>query len=136
VNLKPLSLVLQPALYLACSLLVFAQSQAPVFKVDTNLQSIAVQVTDKQGNHVHGLTASDFALLEDGRPQKIAFFESESEPISLAILIDVGRSMDFGGKLERARVLLVPLIRGNRPDDEIFSYAVHRPSRNLRAAHP
>jgi hypothetical protein len=93
VNLKPLSLVLQPALYLACSLLVLAQSQAPVFKVDSNLQSIAVQVTDKQGNHVHGLTASDFTLLEDERPQKIAFFESEFEPISLAILIDTGRSL-------------------------------------------
>lgn len=97
-----------------------AQSKTPVFKVDTDLQSVAVQVTDHHGNAVHGLTASDFTLLEDGKPQKIAFFETESEPISLAILLDSGRSMDFGGKLERARALLAPLIRGNRPEDEIF----------------
>jgi len=96
------------------------QTQAPVFKVDTNLQSIAVQVTDKQGNHVHSLTVSDFTLLEDGRPQRIAFFGAQSEPVSLAILIDSSSTMDFRGKLARARDLLGSLIRGNRPEDEIF----------------
>ena len=109
-----------PALLLGSSLFALAQSQAPVFKVDTNLQSIAVQVTDKHGNHVHGLAASDFTLLEDGRPQKIAFFAAESEPISLAILIDASLAMDFRGKLDRARTLLDSLIRGYRPEDEIF----------------
>ena len=100
--------------------MALAQSQAPTYKVDTNLQSIAVQVTDRHGNHVHGLTASDFTLLEDGRPQKIAFFSAESEPVSLAILIDSSLAMDFGGKLDRARDLLASLIRGNLPEDEIF----------------
>jgi VWFA-related protein len=118
VNPKSLPVVLQPTLLIACASLVLAQT--PLFKVDTNLQSIAVQVTDKQGNYVHGLAVSDFTLLEDGRPQKIAFFESESQPISLAVLMDVGRSMDWGGKLDRALVLLAPLIRGNLPEDEIF----------------
>ena len=116
-NPKSVFLVLCRALF---ALSVFAQSQTPVFKVDTNLQSIAVQVTDKQGNHVPGLSASDFTLLEDGRPQKIAFFAAERQPLSLAILIDAGRSMDFGGKLERARVLLAPFLRHNNPEDEIF----------------
>ena len=107
-------------LLLLCTLSFLGQSQTPVFTVDTNLQSIAVQVTDKHGDDVPGLTASDFSLLEDGRPQKIAFFEAQAQPISLAILLDVGRSMDFGHKLERALDLLAPLLRGNRPEDEIF----------------
>ena len=89
------------ALLLVCSSWVLARSQAPVFRVDSNLQSIAVRVTDKQGNHVQGLSASDFTLLEDERAQRIAFFAAEHQPISLAILIDAGRSMDFGGKLDR-----------------------------------
>ena len=105
---------------LACSLITPAQSQTPVFEVDTNLQSIAVQVTDKKGTYIHGLTAADFTLLEDGRPQRIAFFAAESEPISLAILIDASLAMDFRGKLDRARTLLDSLIRGYRPEDEIF----------------
>jgi Ca-activated chloride channel family protein len=120
VNLRSLWLALGPALLLPCSLCVLAQPQGPVFRVNTNLQSIAVQVTDKLGKYVGGLTASDFTLLESGRPQKIAFFESQSQPISLAIVLDVGRSMDWGGKLERALVLLAPLLRGNLREDEIF----------------
>lgn len=111
---------LRLASHLLGTLSLLAQAQAPVFKVDTNLQSIAVQVTDKQGNYVPGLTASDFTLLENSRPQKIAFFEAETQPISLAILLDVGRSMDFGGKLDRALDLLAPLMRGNLPEDEIY----------------
>ena len=99
---------------------LLGQSQTPVFTVDANLQTIAVQVTDRHGNDVSGLTASDFSLLEDGRPQKIAFFEAAAQPISLAILLDVGRSMDFEHKLDRALDLLAPLVRGNLPDDEIF----------------
>jgi len=72
------------------------------------------------GNSVLGLTTSDFTLLEDGRPQKIAFFGEEDQPISLAILLDSSRSMKSSRKLERALALLSPLIRGNQPDDEIF----------------
>ena len=100
--------------------LLQAQSQTPVFKVDTNLQSIAVQVTDKSGHYVKGLAASDFTLLEDGRPQKIAFFEGESEPMSVAILVDASRTMDYSGKTGWAAFLLDSLIGGNRPEDEIF----------------
>lgn len=103
---------------LACSLTALAQT--PVFRSDTTLQSVAVQVTDKQGNAVKGLTAADFTLLEDGRPQKIAFFGAEKQPTSVAVLIDSSTSMSYGGKLDRAGALLGPLLRGNHPDDEIF----------------
>lgn len=107
------------ALLLMGSALALAQSEVPVFKVETNLQSIAVRVTDKQGNDVQGLSAEDFTLLEDGRPQKIAFFGVEYEPLSLTILIDSSNSMESGGKLDRARTVFGPLIRGNHPEDEV-----------------
>jgi Ca-activated chloride channel family protein len=97
-----------------------AQGQTPVFRATTNLQSIAVRVTDKHGVAVQDLSAADFSLFENGRRQKIAFFAAEGQPVSLVILLDASRSMEFGGKLERARALLAPLTRGNRPEDEIF----------------
>jgi Ca-activated chloride channel family protein len=103
--------------FLACAA---ALGQTPIFRADATLQSIAVQVTDKQGNSIQGLSAADFTLLEDGKPQKISFFGAENQPVSLAVLIDSSASMNSAGKLERARELLGPLIRGNRPDDEIF----------------
>jgi len=106
------------------ALLLFALSfrapaQQPLFRATTNLQTISAQVTDKKGNLIGGLTSSDFTLLEDGHPQKIAFFGAERQPISLAILLDTSRSMDFGGKLQRARALLGSLIARSRPEDEI-----------------
>lgn len=99
-----------------------AQSTPPtgVFRADTNLQSIAVQIVDKEGNLVPGLTSNDFTLLEDGHPQKIAFFGADRQPVSLAILLDSSRSMDFSRKFDRAREILAPLIAGHLPDDQIF----------------
>jgi len=100
--------------------LALAQSQAPVFRADVNLQSIAVQVTDREGRDVRGLSAADFTLLEDGHPQKISFFGAEDQPISLVVLLDSSGSMESSRKLAGARTLLSPLLRGNRPEDEVF----------------
>ncbi|MGB7762274.1 MAG: VWA domain-containing protein [Bryobacteraceae bacterium] len=97
-----------------------AQSQAPVFRADVNLQSIAVQVTDKAGRDVRGLSAADFIILEDGHPQKISFFGAEHQPISLVVLLDSSSSMESSRKLAGARTLLSPLLHGNRPEDEVF----------------
>jgi Ca-activated chloride channel family protein len=95
-------------------------AQTPVFSSTTNLQSIAVQVVDKKGTFVPGLTVNDFTLLENGHPQKIAFFGAEQQPASVAILLDSSRSMDFGRKFDRARELLAPLFTGHDPKDQIF----------------
>ena len=73
------------AVALVSATLAVAQSESPVFRADANLQSIAVQVTDKQGRIVRGLTAADFTLLEDGHPQKISFFGAENQLRSHAV---------------------------------------------------
>jgi VWFA-related protein len=104
---------------LLCASLVPAQTP-PVFVSNTNLQSIAVRVVDKQGRDVHGLTAPDFTLLEDGHPQQIAFFGEENQPVSLALVLDVSWSMRSGHKLEQARKLLAPLLSANVRGDEVF----------------
>ncbi|MGD1069811.1 MAG: VWA domain-containing protein [Bryobacteraceae bacterium] len=107
------------AAFLACSL-VHAQTSEPVFRNTTTLQSIPVRVLDKNGSDVSGLAAQDFTLLDNGKPQQIAFFATGRVPVSLAVLLDTSRSMDFGGKLQRAQQLLAPLLHANHPDDEIF----------------
>ncbi|HEY1219791.1 MAG TPA: VWA domain-containing protein [Bryobacteraceae bacterium] len=111
---------IRPACFLVCAWLAPAQSQAPVFRTDVNLQSIAVQVTDKEGRDMRGLSAADFTILEDGHPQKISFFGAEDQPISLVVLLDSSSSMESSRKLEGARTLLSPLLHGNRPEDEVF----------------
>jgi len=62
---------------------VAAQEQSgpdvTVFKVTVNMVQLDVAVTDKKGNYVTRLTPWDFAVYEDGIPQKIATFGEENE---------------------------------------------------------
>ncbi len=53
------------------------QPQNFTIKVQSNLVVEAVEVKDKQGKFIHGLTAKDFTLTEDGVPQTIKFCEHE-----------------------------------------------------------
>src|SRR5271170_1405523 len=95
------------------------QSNGQVLRVQTELQTFAVRVTDKKGQDVKGLTAEDFEVLEDGRPQKIAFFGTESVPTSLSVLVDSSGTMDQNGKFGSAGTLAAQFMRGGRQSDEV-----------------
>lgn len=51
-------------------------SQSPDFTLKASVYRVLVDVTvtDSHGNPVHGLTESDFAVKEDGKPQKVLYF--------------------------------------------------------------
>jgi VWFA-related protein len=61
----------------ATSTTPFAQQSQPVFRSRLNLVSVDVIVRDKSGTVVRNLTASDFEIKEDGRPQDITNFNFE-----------------------------------------------------------
>jgi Ca-activated chloride channel family protein len=73
-----------------------AQSQRP-FRAGIDLVNFAVSVTDKQGKPVTKLTADDFQILENGRPQSVRFFVAgqpdEAPPLHLGLLLDTSGSM-------------------------------------------
>ena len=106
--------------FLACLLATGSFSQTPTFKTNVDLLSVGVRVMDRRGHDVSGLPASSFTLLEDGVPQRIAFFAAEKQPISLGILLDTSSSMRAQGKIERAKAALRELIAAGHPDDELF----------------
>jgi VWFA-related protein len=57
---------------LLCGLAAYAQAQAPpTFRSGTREILVDAVVRDRGGKLVHGLSASDFELLEDGTPQQI-----------------------------------------------------------------
>jgi len=56
---------------LAPVLTLLAQNQEPVLRITVNLVQVDAVVTDSSGHQVTNLSAADFEVLEDGRPQKI-----------------------------------------------------------------
>lgn len=96
------------------------------FHTQVNLLSVAVRVTDRKDNEIHGLTANQFSLYEDSVLQKISFFDAEDEPVSLGILLDLSGSMEATGKLDHAKDVLTRLISTMRPEDEMFYLRFHR----------
>lgn len=100
-------------LALAFCLRLKAQDDKPL-RLDVKLVNLFVNVTDKTGAIVGGLTQDDFKITEDGRLQKIAVFERQSEmPLNLALAIDTSSSTykDRGIEQEAAKKFVHALIR-------------------------
>src|SRR5437868_13119591 len=58
-----------------------ASGEVPTFKTKAELVLVPVVVSDKKGEHVHGLNKDDFAIVEDGRNKEITVFEAvHTEP--------------------------------------------------------
>ena len=68
-----------------------AQKEQPaVFRSSTRLVVNTVSVKDKDGKVIEGLTAKDFIVTEDTKPQEIAFVEFqrlEGEPLAATTLV-------------------------------------------------
>jgi Ca-activated chloride channel family protein len=67
-------------------------AQTP-FRVDVRLVNVGFSVRDAAGRLVTNLTQDDFDLVEDGVPQKIAYFaRSVDVPLDLGLLMDTSGS--------------------------------------------
>jgi Ca-activated chloride channel family protein len=98
---------------------VHLAAQELTLHVDVKLVNVFVNVTDKNGAIVGGLTREDFALAEDGRPQQIAVFERQSElPLNLTLAIDTSGSVhkDMAEEADAARRFAHAILR---PQDQM-----------------
>ncbi len=89
------------------------QSQ-PTFRVNVKLVNVFATVVDQNGAPVGGLTKQDFAVFEDGKPQKIAVFNRESGlPLSIVMEVDTSLSTykDLHLELESARRFAHTILR-------------------------
>ncbi len=90
---------------LALSLTALAQEkETPIFTTTTHMVVETVTVTDKKGNAITGLTAKDFTLTEDGKPQTIAFVEYQKLPDAPAAPVEVTGSVAPVSRLTRTQI--------------------------------
>jgi Ca-activated chloride channel family protein len=71
-------------------------------KLSSRLVTLSVNAVDANGSPVGGLGQKDFRVLEDGKEQKIAFFETQSAtPLSIVLALDGSESVERNEKLEK-----------------------------------
>lgn len=101
-----------PALFLAFFFVDGPRAQRPdqVIRVDTELVTVDVTVTDRYGRPVQGLTKDDFVILEEGVRREADFFEAVNKetsgrPLSIVFALDVSGSMT-AAELERLKAAI------------------------------
>jgi VWFA-related protein len=62
-------------------------------KVNVHLIEVYATIFDHSGRYIDGLNRDNFEVYEDGKPQHIASFETNTQGISVAILLDTTGSM-------------------------------------------
>jgi VWFA-related protein len=104
-----------------------------VLRFDADLVQVDAVVTSRDGRRVAGLTADDFAVLQDGKPRKITHFsyQSDQAPRTLVIVVD-DLSMDLDDFLATRKALARFLDEPLRPGDSTSLVSLSQGSGALR----
>jgi VWFA-related protein len=84
-----------------------------------NFVQVPVIVKDNSGRMYPGLTQADFAVYEDGAPQKVTFFTSDPFPLSAAVVINTELP---SGTMKKINETLPALIAAFSEYDEVALY--------------
>jgi Ca-activated chloride channel homolog len=81
-----------------------------VLRIDTDLVSVDVSVTDTEGRPVRNLTKQDFKLFADGQERPLSFFQVErragsARPLAIVFAVDISGSMTID-EIARLRIAL------------------------------
>ena len=100
---------------------IFAQDdEDDLISFDSSLVVLNATITDDKGVPVSGLKQTEFRIFEDGKEQKIQFFESEKTPFAAVILIDTSGSMEQ--RISMATSAAINFLDGLRFDDNVAIY--------------
>lgn len=101
-----------------------SETDGEVIKVDTEIVSIPVKISDRQGRFISGLTKESFQVFEDNVPQEIAYFTNEQQPFTVALILDMSYSAKF--KAVEIQNAALSFINELRPSDKVLVVAFDR----------
>lgn len=77
-------------------------------KTDTNLVTVPVIATTRDGIYIPDLRQEEFSIAEDGEQQQIAFFATVNAPFHVVLMLDVSASTEEKlGEIKRAAATFV-----------------------------
>lgn len=98
-----------------------------VIKVETNLVTIPVSVSDRNGFFITNLRQQNFKIFENGIEQEVAYFGTTEQPFTVVLLIDVSPSTSY--KIEEIQAAAAAFIEQLNPNDQVmvieFDSSVH-----------
>jgi len=99
-----------------------AQQEIETVKIDTNLVTIPVIATDRQGLYVPDVLRQEVSIYEDGVQQTIAFFKTVNTPFHVVLMLDTSASTEE--KLRQIQNAAVAFVEQLQPADrvEIISF--------------
>ncbi len=92
-----------------------------VITVDTKLVTLPVRIIDRKGRFVGGISEKSFKVFEDNVAQDIAHFSNESQPFTVALVLDMSYSAKF--KAEEIQSAAISFVNLLRPEDRVIIIA-------------
>ena len=112
----------KPILLLALAMLsTLLAAQEPTLRVPVRLVVAPTSVTDRAGNFINGLTASDFQLYDNDVPQQV-HEDGDFLPISLGIAIQTDLKAQAIARVRELGPLLGALVVGVGGEAAIFTF--------------
>ncbi|HVE55236.1 MAG TPA: VWA domain-containing protein [Pyrinomonadaceae bacterium] len=87
-------------------------------KVETNLVTIPVSVTDRNGFYIADLKQTDFKIFEDDVEQEVAYFGASETPFTVVLLIDISPSTAY--QIEEIQAAASAFIKQLKPQDKVI----------------
>ena len=87
------------------------EAQRPTFTSRIDLVHVGVTVADRSGSLITDLTADDFEVLEDGRPQELRYFsvglesDADTVPLHIGMLLDMSESMERSEQFQKTAAI-------------------------------
>jgi len=109
------------------------EQRAPTFRGHVDLVNVGVTVAGKKRQLVTDLSANDFAVYEDGKPQQIFAFASGAEPgpaLHIGVLLDVSGSQQLDLGFTQSAVIKFLASLPDAVDMTFIDFASH-----VRGAH-
>lgn len=103
-------------LTLAVFAVALPAQQQPAFKSGARTVAVYATVAEKGGRLVPDLTAADFEIRDEGKPQPITVFSNEVQPISVVMMLD--RSGSMRGNVGLVEHAAQAFVRGLQPADK------------------
>jgi Ca-activated chloride channel family protein len=92
-----------------------------IIKVSTDLVTTPVSVLDRSGRFIPGLKKKDFKIYENGVLQNITYFQSEEQPFTVVLLIDISPSTKY--KMDEIHFAALTFVNQLRANDKVMVVA-------------